>query len=301
MGPNGERHAGAPVCSLDGCGRAHYTRGLCELHYRRLLRAGDVRADEPPLGTAPPAECAAADCRLPAEARGWCHGHYQRVLRHGDVRAGRPLSRRTQPETCTVGGCTNPTHARGQCKTHSERDARHGDVLASVPVRSRRQLPRPRRCVADTCHEPVVRWGLCPTHLERQRRGGDVIDVDELLALTGKGSVHNGYRNVAVPHDMRSLTGGVTWTGLHRLLMALYLGRPLHPDEVVHHVNGDRSDNHLANLELWSTSHPKGQRVVDKVRWALEILRRYQPHLVTDEPRPATCRPSDQKRSPEEI
>lgn len=53
------------------------------------------------------------------------------------------------------------------------------------------------------------------------------------------------------------------------------LGRELLPDETVHHKNGVRNDNEPDNLELWSSSHPAGQRVVDKVAWAREILQRY--------------------------
>jgi hypothetical protein len=66
--------------------------------------------------------------------------------------------------------------------------------------------------------------------------------------------------------------------------MARYLGRPLFRDEVVHHRKGDRLDNRIENLELWSTAQPKGQRVDDKVAFAPETLGRYAPELLRGAP-----------------
>lgn len=71
----------------------------------------------------------------------------------------------------------------------------------------------------------------------------------------------------------------------HRLVMEDLLGRSLRKGETVHHRNGQRTDNTTdgpldaefksGNLELWTSSQPAGQRVADKIAWALELLALY--------------------------
>src|ERR1700745_2672085 len=65
------------------------------------------------------------------------------------------------------------------------------------------------------------------------------------------------------------------WLRDHTAVMEEHLGRKLFPGETVHHKNGQRSDNHIKNLELWTRNQPAGQRVEDLIAWAKEILTLY--------------------------
>ena len=64
----------------------------------------------------------------------------------------------------------------------------------------------------------------------------------------------------------------------HRLIMQGMLCRELRPDEVVHHKDGDPTNNQPCNLELMTRSeHSRLHAMEDRVHERLEKARAYSP------------------------
>lgn len=63
---------------------------------------------------------------------------------------------------------------------------------------------------------------------------------------------------------------GTEWIAQHRLRIMEREGRDLVKGENVHHINGERADNRIENLELWFRPQPAGQRVAQLIEYMIE-------------------------------
>lgn len=221
-----------------------------------------------------PKLCSVDGCRRKKYARDLCEAHYRRRRRTGSVDEHVSIGDTAEPKPCMAEGCSNFSTERGLCHGHYLRLIRNGDVRADRPLGKQVNGV----CIVDGCSNRATARGLCPTHRARKSKHGDVKADVPIKQVEGTGYVtRHGYRVVPIPREDRWLTHHNRTEFEHRYVMSKMLGRPLTRDESVHHRNGQRLDNRPENLELWSRYQPKGQRVSDKLEYALELLQRYLP------------------------
>jgi hypothetical protein len=131
-------------------------------------------------------------------------------------------------------------------------------------ARARQPDPTPKGTKFSDEHRAAISDAAKASPLHRSKMQSGELNTNYKGGCIDK----NGYRLINVRRGKQLFE--------HRMVMAEMIGRELLPHETVHHKNGVRSDNRTENLELWSTRNPKGQRIVDKVEHALEILATYK-------------------------
>ena len=127
-------------------------------------------------------------------------------------------------ETCSREGCSSVQHAKGLCHLHYRAELRE----------SRPTSPCGCGCGGQTryrfLHGHHTRLF---TPEEQSRRSSS---PNNGASKRDKGSA-DWYRKVDYRHE-------------HRVVMEKFLGRPLRPDEVIHHKDHNKKNNAITNLEL---------------------------------------------------
>lgn len=123
----------ARLCTVEGCERKLYAKGLCEPHYKRK-RARGTTDPRPKLS------CRVEGCQRKHVANGLCGMHHQRFRKTGELGGTDPV---LVPRlgSCAVNECGKPIVSKGYCRVHYENLRLRGDPLSSGPGQGWRGEP----------------------------------------------------------------------------------------------------------------------------------------------------------------
>ena len=115
-------------------------------------------------------------------------------------------------------------------------------------------IPYFRKDNAKFCSYKCYWNSLKGTHQtpESNKKRSNSLKGEKGSGWKGGVSFNNGYKYIFNPkHPFRSNRG---YIAEHRIVMEKYLGRYLTNNEIVHHINGKKTDNRIDNLMLFPTN-----------------------------------------------
>lgn len=225
-------------------------------------------------------KCSVVNCSRESRVKCLCRAHYARSLKPSGISPEIPIKTGDQNfKYCSINGCLRMINEGNYCSGHASRIRRGISGLdLEKPIKQVNKYKKDQICCINGCERPVHSWDMCKIHYSRVKSGKPIGPLGKMKAKVGESRFFdkNGYVLVSNPRGGNSIKE-------HRLIMERFLGRELRKNEIVHHINGIKTDNRIENLELWDRSHPSGQRVEDKLAFYKDFIELYDtPKFLTE-------------------
>ena len=205
-----------------------------------------------------------------------------RILKSNGILLRRPigpkyfnhLARRKMSALYLAGQSLSQIARKYQCSIYPIRSALHAEGVQIRKACPLRKVLKPKemekfRVLYESRHSLVdiaKRLGISGNVASRIRNQLNLpvrVPVREGHALWKGGRVTcGGYVLVRIYSDdpLYAMANSRGYAAEHRVVLARSLGRPLDRSESVHHINGDKGDNRIENLQLRQSFHGKMQR-----------------------------------------
>lgn len=170
--------------------------------------------------------CKVELCNQKIYAKGFCSKHYQRLTKTGT------LELKTFPTKCEIFECNGQYFSNGYCAKHYARFKRHGnpergDSIGNIPL----------DCKIIPGHENYCASKDGRIFSRNYRNSGETIELSQSIGNGKYKTVQLGKKNSFVSH---------------RIIAKTFIENPNNYPQV-NHINGDKGDNRVENLE-WCTA-----------------------------------------------
>lgn len=120
-------------CIVENCKNKLFSKGMCQKHYTRNYRYGDVSFFKQNKNQ--PDQCEINGCEEKSLSRNLCSPHYARWKRDGDSFSKDPIKkiiRYNGTEPCIIPNCTNKAKVKMLCRQHYQQQSKHKILFSKI-------------------------------------------------------------------------------------------------------------------------------------------------------------------------
>lgn len=186
----------ARTCSVQDCTGRYKARGLCDKHYQRALRGGDLPTN---YVARLKRGCSVEGCQRRHYGAGFCNPHWQRA------KQGRPIEGEIKAldpgRGCSAPNCERPHGQNGYCQAHNKRFKLGKDLSRPIQVRDPSRV-----CVVSGCEGKYFAVGGCSKHQALFRKY-NITPIQYMLIQEQGCKICQSKTDLHIDHDHRCCKG----------------------------------------------------------------------------------------------